>query len=274
MKPNKIEPRQHRGALAVAAFIGVAAIFAVLAIGYGKLRELWLQQCRITDFARQVSITPGKMVKADVVAMELSLTNGANLALIDFKAKRRDILKKIPNLKSVAISRGLPDKVRVVTEERTPIARLSTVNRRSETGKVVDSEGVVFICQRGTQTLPTIREPHEPGTRPGCRLTGRSMAALRFIEACRDPEFADLAVQQVDLSKRGYLLATLGSYSRVKLGWEGMDEPDEANRKNLLRQLGMLTKAIRARAASGTVIWNATDTSSPGRIYAEMKPTP
>jgi hypothetical protein len=274
MKPNKIEPRQHRGALAAAAMIGAAAVFTVLAIGYGKLRDLWLEQCRITDFAEQVSITPGKMVKADVVAMELSLTNGANLSLIDFKAKRRDILRKIPNLRSISISRRLPNRIVVETEERTPIARLSTDKRRSETGKVVDSEGMVFICQRGTQTLPLIREPHEPGTRPGARLTGRSLAALKFVETCKETDFADLQVQEVKLSNRSYLFATLGNYSCAKIAWDGMDDPNESNRKNLLRQLRMLSKAVRSGATPGSTTWNATDTSTPGRIYAEVKTSP
>lgn len=271
MKPNKLEPANHRSALALAAVAGVAAIIVALAIGYTKLKDIWLEQCVITNLSEQVSITSGKMVKADVIAGELGLTNGANLALIDFKKKRKEILKKIPNLRQIRISRQLPAKITITTEERTPIARLNILQRKSETGKVVDADAMVFICQRGTQTLPTIREPYAPGTKAGQQLSGRALAALRLIETCRETEFAELAIQQVDISKRDYLLATLGNYSRAKIAWEGMDESDKHDRQSLMRQLRMLVKAVRTQVTPGTVIWNATDTSNPGRIYADVK---
>jgi hypothetical protein len=270
MKPNKITSNRRISTIAVAGSLAVAAVLIAVVISFEKLREIWLEQCVVRDLDEQVSVTSGKMVKGDVITGEFGLTNGANLALIDFKRKREEILRKIPNLRSISVSRRLPDKVVITTEERTPIARLNLRERKSTTGKVVDSEGVVFICQRGTQMLPVIRES-KPGSAPGSTLSGRALAALKLIEVCREAEYIELAVQEVDISKRDYLLATLGNYSRAKIAWEGFDQEGAGKKKDIERQVSLLLKAIRSRVATGTVIWNATDTSSPGRIYADTK---
>jgi hypothetical protein len=119
--------------------------------------------------------------------------------------------------------------------------------------------------------LPVIREPQAPGSAPGSQLKGRALAALKLIEVCRGAEFIELAVQEVDVSRRDYLFATLGNYSRAKIAWEDFDGDGAGKTKDIERQLSNLLKAIRSHVAAGTVIWNATDTSSPRRIYADTK---
>ena len=167
----------------------------------------------------------------------------------------------------------MPDKVTIVTEERVPIARMNIHGSRQTSGKVVDSEGVVFMCQRGTRLLPVVREPIAPGTQPGHRLTGRTKAALELIETCRDGEFQELGILEVDSSSPDYLLATLGTnYAKLKIAWEGMDqESTPASRTSLKRQLKHLVQAMRSNVGEDAVVWNATDFSKPGRIYADTK---
>ena len=271
MKQNKIENNGGRGLLFALAVIFVFAVAVGLIAGYNKLQSIWLEQCVIEDPSMQVTIASGKMVKADVLAGEFGLRKGANLALIDFSARRREILHKIPNLKEINIVRTLPGKVSITIEERTPVARMNIRGRRSETGRVVDADGVVFTWQRGTQMLPVIRETQAPGTAPGGRLTGRAFAALRLLMASQEAGRSELGVLEVDIAKRDYLLATLGNYARAKVAWEGMDDPTPATQANLERQLDLLTKAIRSHIGANALIWNATDTSSPGRIYADPK---
>ena len=273
MKANRVERSGRRSAYAIIALVVIAAIATGVLLGYEKLRDMWLEQCIVRDFNEQVEIVAGTMVKADVIAGEFGLKNGANLALIDFDAKRKAILEKIPNLKAVSIARRMPDKVAIVTEERVPIARMDIHGSRKTSGKVVDSEGVVFMCQRGTRLLPVVREPIAPGTPPGRRLAGRTRAALELIETCRDGEFQELGILEVDASSPDYLLATLGAnYTKLKIAWEGMDQDSTpASRASLKRQLKHLVQAMRSRVGEDAVVWNATDFSKPGRIYADTK---
>ena len=271
MKRNKVQyGTRQKVTLALGAGIAIVLIVGIV-LGYGKLRDIWLEQCVITDMDRQVSIASGKMVKADVIAEAFGLKCGANLALIDFDEKRKALLANVPNLKSVSVSRTLPDKVSIAIEERTPIARLNPKGRKTVSGHVTDAEGVVFICQRGTSVLPTIYETSPVPLAPGSRLGGRMLAALQLIEVCREPGFLELGVLDVDASKPDFITATLGNYSQAKVAWEGMDDPTPGTRKNLVRQLTLLVKAIRSNVGENTVIWNATDTSEPGCIYADSK---
>lgn len=258
MKATKIERKNRTGLIVTATVVALTALGIGAVLGYDKLKGIYLEQCVITDMASQVEISAGKMVHPSTIAEELGLRIGANLALIDFSAKREELLAKVPNLREVRISRRLPDKVIISTDERVPVARMGFKGKNNVTGRVVDTEGMVFIWQRGTQTLPTIRETQSPGTPKGQRIAGRTLAALRLIEACREPEFSEFGVLEVDVSKPDFLQATLGNYSTVKIAWEGMDEQTPASHGDLVRKLGMLRKAIRSRVAADAVIWNAT----------------
>ena len=270
MKANTIKHGGHKGLIAVIAAALVVAAVAGIAICYEKLAELYYEQCVITDMSRQVEISSDKMVKPDVIAENMGLKEGANLARIDFAAKREEILRKIPTLRAISVTRRLPDKVYIVAEERSPIAKMGIRGQRKITGRVVDSEGMVFLCQRGTQLLPTISEPQPPGTQPGHKIKGRASAALQLIETCREPEFAELGVQDVDVSKPDYLLATLGDYSRLKIAWEGMDSPSQKSRRDLEARLSLLVQTIRTRVGTGARTWNAT---MPNQIFADTQET-
>lgn len=274
MKTNRIR-HPGRGRLVILSLVVLALVTAGLALGYDKLRDLWLEQCVIRDMDRQVSVESGEMVKADVIAENLGLRTGGNLATIDFKEKREALLRKVPNLRDIRIRRFLPDRVSVTIEERKPIARVGVLKRKTDTGKVADAEGMVFFCARGTKLLPVILEKPAQGTSAGHRLENRAQAALRLICACHDTEFQELGILDVDITHPDWLLATINtgsSYARLKIAWEGMDAPETPDsHASLVRQLTHLRDAIRTHVGDGAVIWNATDYSYPGRIYADTK---
>lgn len=275
MKVNKVRKTGPWALLGGLSIILVVALVVALALGYEKLRALWIEQCVITDMEKQVSIDSGKMVKADVLAGMFGLKVGANLALIDFAAKREEALAKIPNIREIRIRRFLPNRVTIAFEEREPIARLSLRGQKGASAKVADADGVVFFCARGTQLLPIIREPLPPGTAQGKRLSPRGKAALHLIEACREPSFQELGILEIDVGEPDWLRATINTgsnYAQLKIAWDGMDNPiTPASRASLNRQLTHLRDAIRTHIGDGAVIWNATDTTSPGRIYADTK---
>lgn len=273
MKKTPVNKISHpgRGRIIVAS-VGAVILLAILAVGYGKLRELYLEQCVIRTMDGQVFITAGKMVRPNVIAEEFGLKPNANLALIDFAERREHLLRKIPTLKSITIRRQLPDKVYLVATERTPVAKLNVLGNRTPTGRVTDEEGVVFLCHRDTQNLPTIREPKAKTTAVAHRLEDHARAALQLLAACREPALGELKVLEIDASRRDFLLMTIGDYSRAKICWEGMDEPETpASRADLVRRLTHLQQAIRSQVTQGVVIWNAT---MPDAVYADTQRLP
>ena len=139
MKENKLKTRQSkRKALVFAGVAALAAAAVALYVAYERLHAMWIEQCVVTDFASQVEISDGRMVRADVIAEKFKLRNGANLALIDFDERRREVLKAIPNIRNITISRRLPNRVSISVEERTPAVRLGIKGQKDSSGRVAE----------------------------------------------------------------------------------------------------------------------------------------
>ena len=94
------------------------------------------------------------------------------------------------------------------------------------------------------------------------------MAALRLVEVCREAEFLELGLLEVDTSKHDFLFATLGNYSKLKILWTGMDDPTPESAADLRKRLTQLRDAIRAKVVPNAVIWNAT---IPDRIFLDTQ---
>lgn len=266
-----VAPRSQRLLAAVGTVVGIVLLVG-LSVGFSKLRSIWLEQCTITDMAAQVEIESGRMVAADVLAEGFGLKPGANLANIDFDARRRELLRKIPNLRELTVLRRFPNHVKITQEERIPLARLGVTKSKTPTGRVVDAEGVVFSCQRNTGMLPLIREPVQNRTAVGNRLSGRAYAALQLLSATCETNFPALTVLEIDTDHTDYLAATLGpNYSSAKIAWDGMDMPTVSARNNMLRKLKRLQQAISSNVNTGAVEWDATETDAQGRIYSRKK---
>ena len=266
MKKQKDQPKTSGRLLALALLLLlIGGVLGGLAFAFTSLRSLWLEQSVITDIATQVKVDSGKMVKADAIREVLGLRNGVNLAEIDFAERRRQALEKYPTISAMTITRQLPDGVTITIEEREPEFRLGISGKRADTGRVVDREGVVFPCRRGTATLPILRE-RAPGTANGDRLGPRAAAALRLLLAVREPGLSQLGVQEVDVTKPDWLLVTLGDGSRAKIAWEGMDKEDRTDLPAMRTVLAQLACAVDQHLLNETKIWNAT---IPGTIFAD-----
>ena len=267
MRPNYI--RHHGGTLAIVGLLTTLAVVAGIVLGFNKLQSIYHEQFVVEDFSEQVSITSGKMVKADVLAESLGIRRGANLAEIDFREKRREVLHRIPTLRDVTIVRRQPGGITIRASERTPVVRLNVVGGKTSTGRVADADGIAFDCARGTQSLPTIREKRMHLTPAGHPLKGRVRAALDLVLASREAEFSDLVILEVDTTKTDFLVATLGDYSRAKISWEEMDDSTPASRAALNVRLSGLVKAVRSRCDGlKAVIWNAT---LPDYVFADTQ---
>lgn len=253
------------------AFVG-AAIWGLLR-GYDALERIYDEQCRITnsDVDAAIVVTgSAKMIHPDLVTVFFGLTNGANLAEIDFAGKRAELLAKTPNIRDLRIERRLPNRVTVEVFEREPIARVAGKSRRAAINRVVDSYGVVFRFHRNIATLPIIRESAQPETQPGQKLSDSGAAALHLVQAvAAAPELGDFRILEIDTSPRDYLMLTMSNYSRAKIAWEHMGQDDARARTSLKRQLERLSQAMSSHITPGTTLWNAMDFDDRGRVYAD-----
>jgi hypothetical protein len=253
-------------AVAVAAFAlaawGVTALFS-------HLHEMCNRQCIVTNCGEQVEIIPGKIIPIGSYVSHFGLTNGVNLADVDFQALRLRILKDFHMLRDIKITRRMPNHVRIEAVERIPAVRICGSGAKSSPNLVADRDGVVFwYPRRETMLLPIVRETNKKATPAGERLSGAALAALKLLEESADPRYSILKIQEVDTFKPDYLFATLGDSSRAKIAWEGMLNPTTTSRISLTNQLYRLAKAIASNVAAGTKLWNATDWGTPGRVYA------
>ena len=235
-----------------------------------RLKASYEEQCILTDSAEQVEIITGKAIPSGMIVDHFGLTNGANLAQIDFSARRGRLLLDMPNLRDVKITRRMPRHIRIEAIERIPVIRVIGNGKNTSRNFVADRDGIIFWYPlRKTMLMPIIRETREHPPASGKRLSGMAMAALRLIEESSAPEYAALKIQEIDTFKPDYLFVTLGNSSRAKIAWEGMLKPPASSRVSLTNQLSRLTCAIESNLAAGTKLWNVTDWGTPGRVYAD-----
>lgn len=255
--------------------LGVIAAVALVALAVGavawfrSMRQTWLEQCVVTDPARQVEVITGSHVKRSVILEGFGLKEGVNLAQVDFAARRGDLLEKVPNIRSLSITRHLPDSVVISVVEREPLAKVEVKGVKKSSGLVVDSEGVVFRRRGGTtDLLPTIVEARQPGTQPGKSLEGMTRSALELLALCREEDFSGFNVTRVDVSNRDYLLADISNGQQAKIAWDGIKAPDSVSRQNMRERVGALRYALLTGVGQRAIIWNATQ---PGHITADTK---
>lgn len=255
--------------------IGIGGVVAAAALCYGAvkvygaLRNEYLKDCEITDVATQVTIETGAYVKRGVILDGFGLKKGENLAEINFDERRRELLAKVPNIREITVTRIQPDRVIINVQEREAVARVNLKGKKQPSGKVVDSDGIVFLRMAGTGMLPTIRESHTPGVKAGEKLPPRAFAALKLLETAAKPEFQNLGIVEVDTSPADYLVAQLGNYQIVKILWDGMDEaPSPSSQADLETRLTNLRNTINSKVTTRALVWNATERD---RIFADTK---
>ncbi len=258
--------------------IGLSIAGALLSLGlmawgttvlFGSLQGIVAEQCRVNDADVDVVIvTPNRMVPPEAVIFHFGLTNGANLAEIDFAALREKMLARIPNVRDVRIERRLPNRVTIEVKEREPIARVASTAKNSPSGLMADADGVIFRFARSAAVFPVVRTSADVKIGPGERLVGHAAAALQLVGAASQPDLLALNVQEVNASPKDYVMVTLGNYSRAKVAWDRMDECSAAARDSLQTQLRRLLHAQATGLASSTATWIVTDYGTPGRVYA------
>jgi hypothetical protein len=206
-----------------------------------------------------VTINTGKTLTPDLVCEVLGLREGVNIFTLDIAAKRLELLEQAPNIKDMSITRRMPDKLTITIIEREPVARVGS------NGRVVDDEGVVFIRYAGIGGLPLIKGVEGfSQIKPGDRLYGNDMAAVRLALNARRPE-CRLRLLALDASKEDYLLLTFSDYRQAKFRWSGMGDSEKHSEASMQKQLDRLAQAMESEIGRPRMMWDATQ---PDRIFA------
>ncbi|MCR5414980.1 MAG: FtsQ-type POTRA domain-containing protein [Kiritimatiellae bacterium] len=269
---SKLTPsgrRKIKLALSLAAFL---CALAAATVAYRKMRRVWEDQCVVEDVKgesggrRTVTVSATPHISEENVFEWFGLTNGCNLAKIDFDGMRKTVMRERPIVRDVQITRRLPDGVDIVLSERIPVARVNIRRRRVGKGvrttwDAVDAEGVVFLYNLGDSAhLPLITGETSP-TPQGEKLSGRLVTALAVVERLARLEYAPLSLEESEISVADgtYLTISLSDHKLVKISWRLIDQPDGVNGPNLEHILGNVRDAVASKLYDGPYSFTASN---------------
>ena len=211
---------------------------------------------------RRLDVTAGRLITSELVQEYMQISEGMNLFAFDVKRARLDFLRRCPGVKSMEISRVLPDTLRIVIVERQPVARLA--GRRF----VVDAEGIAFRVPVDTSRLPMITGHAGQQLKAGDRVAAGVDRALQVLELCEDPA-CGIQLDSLRVDRLDYLILYPGaghSVRRIHLSWKGMAKRDELSEANLGERLKWVAKALNSAKSKGLTFLDAT---YEGRMYGE-----
>lgn len=213
-------------------------------------------QAATAEETKQIQITPSQHFTEEHIRKTFGLTNGCNLAAINFVEKREMALKTYPLLRNIKISRIHPDKVKIAVEERKPVARINIVHPKDNQGRpfwmVVDSEGVVFdYSLKDSRSLPKIIES-KPSAQGGEKISGKTMIALRLVELSSDKDLAGvMTLTEVDVSNDIYLIARTREDNKIKILWEYVREKGDYDLTNMRDAIYRIRDVIKTDLKTG-----------------------
>ena len=237
----------------------LALLVTLPALGWGLHRLVRYYLLESGRFVlRAIEIEAGDTITRDRICEYLKLREGMPLFAIDIARRQREFLRDAATIRSLTITRRLPDRITVNLVEREPLARLA------RKPLAVDSEGFIFVRYLGIETLPCLSGYPGDQIVPGARVAGMARAALELFEVLKDNTLP-LLIVDVDVSREDCLDCTLSDQRRVKLAWKHLGDRDARSRRFLLAQLKGLAAAMNSERGQGRGLWDAT---LPGRVYA------
>jgi len=221
----------------------------------------------IQDLRHNITVTTGKTLTSEVICGILGLKEGVNVFDIPIEQKRKELLEWTANIRDLSIVRRMPNKLIITIIEREPIARIGFTGTE---GRVVDEEGVVFNRNAGISALPLIKGSENiAGLKPGDRLHGIAMSAVRLVNSAQRPEVR-LRLLELDTVKDDYLLLTFSDHRQARFAWEGMDDDEKDTFAKMQAHFDDLAKLMETEAGAVCLMWDAR---VPGRIAATLPPS-
>ena len=228
--------------------IGIIVLLLIVLGGFGWVAHISLSAAGRYFFTENDKYlvrnwdlhSDGRLLTAAHIREYSQLSDTENLFAVDLREVRRR-LQSVAVVRSVEVSRQLPDTLVIRVQERMAVARLGADDRRS---LAVDRDGFVLGPGSLRPNLPAIVGLRQAGLRPGITITDALFVdALRFLELCERPHVAPyVRVRSMNVSDPEELDIRLAGGERVRVG-----------RKHMEPRLAELVSIVQADQQRGRV---------------------
>ena len=238
---------------------GISGLVVLLVLGWGAVKLVDYYLMRSGRYVlRHVDVQAGETITRERICEYLKLQIGMPLFEIDISRRQQELLRDAATIRSLTITRTMPDRLSVSVIERQPLARLAS------RPFAVDRSGCVFVRYHGIELLPCISGYNAGPAGPGARLEGMATVALDLLDALKNNAIP-LQIVDVDVSHEDFLDCTMSDQRRAKLAWTGIGDTGASSNRFLLAQLQGLATAMNSERGRERGTWDAT---VQGRAYA------
>ena len=197
-----VKGHQRTQKVLVVAFLVLVLLGAMALAGLGLKAAgevIFSKNERFTIRHLEIRTDPGAVITPMLVREYVDISEGTNTFAVDIQKVRRDFLKRAPNVKSMEITRILPDRLLIELHERVPIAH---IKQRRAADVHVDEHGFLFAARPRKGRLPVITGYTGPRLKRGECVEGILRDAVVLLaENNRLQATEDIAV--VSLNVRG-----------------------------------------------------------------------
>ena len=238
------------------------ALIVIIGMGYGSFvylkNILFVKNPRYT--ITKIEVQSSGIFSSDRFKEYTKIKEGDNMYSFKLKNVENLFKHKIPNVKEIEIRRQLPDTLMVKIMERTPVIRLS---RRSIL--CVDRDGYIFAVNGSKlKFLPYISGYEYLNLRPGGKLTGRSLSAVKLV-TLGVSGIIDLPITNVNISQEDYIIVFLNNGKKLNIAWNGMDDNSEKSLEELETKLMRFVVLLNSPQGKALYDFSAIDDSFYGR---------
>ncbi|MFC1497812.1 cell division protein FtsQ/DivIB [Verrucomicrobiota bacterium] len=235
---GRSKAERYRIAAYVLTPLIVAVVVLLLWLGVSQAGELLFSgNKRFT--IKHLIIRQGPVISEELVEEFTGISEGTNLFGFNIQEVRHKFLERVPNAESMEISRRLPDTLKIEISERVPLARVGRMGHL-----VVDGGGYLFILRRKLRELPIIRGYDVGNQRPGQRVDGRVLTAVKVLNVCSHPKI-DLRVAEINVGDDERIYVQLCSGKRGSWLWDDIGDITEQPRVNLFKKLSGWSEVLK-----------------------------
>ena len=262
-KTNKRRNQSHTRVKTVVSIVAIVSLIGLI-VGLWAGARLIVQRLysrNSTFVIKHININGSLMLSPVLVREYTQIDEGLNLFDLNIKQIRNDFLRRVPSVKSMDISRELPDTLEINIIERIPLAKLG-----KNGPLVVDRYGMIFVFKGPTSQLPILWGYDRKRSRPGVKILGIAQAALEALRAIDEDPSLGLDVARVVVSYKDFLLLRLTDGKVIKLAWNDMGMQTGVSQHKLLMKLREVSAILHSRRGMNLIELDATvDNNMPGK---------